>query len=454
HKDRRSDALLKLLAGMLGIGLDTLKRRDAQRRRRRVLWLTTGSFIGMCVAFMLASAAWVARNEAVAERKRAETEAETARQTTRFLVDLFRISDPTEAQGNSITAREILDRGASRVDLELADQPAIQATLMDTMGTVYTSLGLYRSAIPLMASRCPQCKIFIELQLLHLPLLMRFALLIITYTSPQQTQRLINKLNNGNFDFYIHVDKKHDINTHKDLFNIPNVYFIKNRVDIKWAGYTTQRAAFNGVKEIRASGKEYAFINLLSGQDYPIRSAEYIEAFLKANVGKQLIKCNHFETEWKEAISRIDRYHLPDVTVKGKYFVERVLNTFVKRPAPPVKLDFYGSNATFWTLSPECIYYIVDYVESNKKLLRFFQLSWGSDEFVVQTIIMNSTWRNEVVNENYRYVDWSGGGSRPKFLTVNDFDRIMASGAIFARKFNIEKDEQILDMIDNANLNS
>ena len=77
---------------------------------------------------------------------RAEAEAETARQTTRFMVDLFKVSDPSEALGNTITAREILDKGAKRIDKELADQPAIQATLMDTMGTVYTSLGLYESA--------------------------------------------------------------------------------------------------------------------------------------------------------------------------------------------------------------------------------------------------------------------------------------------------------------------
>jgi len=78
-----------------------------------------------------------------------EAEAETARQTTQFMVDLFKVSDPSESLGNTITAREILDKGAGRIETELSTQPAIQATLMDTMGTVYTSLGLYDSALPL-----------------------------------------------------------------------------------------------------------------------------------------------------------------------------------------------------------------------------------------------------------------------------------------------------------------
>ena len=149
HKDGRQDALLKLIAGMLDVGFDDLKQREVHRRQRRLMALVTASIAGMTITSGLAVAAWLARNEAERERARAESEAETAKQTTRFMVDLFKVSDPSEALGNKITAREILDKGAARIDAELAAQPAIQATLMDTMGTVYTSLGLYSSAIPL-----------------------------------------------------------------------------------------------------------------------------------------------------------------------------------------------------------------------------------------------------------------------------------------------------------------
>ena len=149
-KDSKLDGKLKLIAGMLGVGLDELKQREAHRRHRRMMWLVSASVTGMGITSALAGAAWLARNEAERQRVRAEAEAETARQTTRFMVDLFKVSDPSEALGNTITAREILDKGARRIDSELADQPAIQATLMDTMGTVYTSLGLYDPAARLM----------------------------------------------------------------------------------------------------------------------------------------------------------------------------------------------------------------------------------------------------------------------------------------------------------------
>ncbi len=155
-KDSRDDAKLKLIAGLLGVSLDEIKQREAQRRHRRMMLVVGASLAGMAVTSTLAGAAWLARNEAERQRVRAEAEAETARQTTRFLVDLFKVSDPSEALGNTITAREILDRGARRIETELAGQPAIQATLMDTMGTVYTSLGLYDPAARLVREAADQ----------------------------------------------------------------------------------------------------------------------------------------------------------------------------------------------------------------------------------------------------------------------------------------------------------
>jgi tetratricopeptide (TPR) repeat protein len=149
--DGKPNARLKLISGMLGVGFDALKQREASRRHKRMLIFSTASLVGMAITSGLAVTAYLARLEAEEQRNRAQIEAETARQTTDFMVGLFSVSDPSESLGNSITAREILDKGAMRIDEELADQPEIQATLMDTMGTVYTSLGLYDAAIPLVA---------------------------------------------------------------------------------------------------------------------------------------------------------------------------------------------------------------------------------------------------------------------------------------------------------------
>lgn len=145
-KDGKANARVKLLAGIMGLGFDDLRQRELQRRNQRLAIISGSAVVGMVVAIALATTAVIARNEAERQRVRAEAEAETARQTTSFLVSLFEVSDPSEARGETITAREILTAGAQRIDTELAAQPEIQARLMDTIGSVFSSLGLYQDA--------------------------------------------------------------------------------------------------------------------------------------------------------------------------------------------------------------------------------------------------------------------------------------------------------------------
>jgi len=84
------------------------------------------------------------------ERDRANQEAETAKQVSDFLEGLFRVPDPSEARGNEVTAREILDVGAAKIETELKGQEAVQARLMLTMGGVYQGLDLPKAAEPLL----------------------------------------------------------------------------------------------------------------------------------------------------------------------------------------------------------------------------------------------------------------------------------------------------------------
>ena len=70
-----------------------------------------------------------AEAQARAEADRANREASTANRVTQFLVDLFTVTDPRNARGDTVTAREVLDRGAEKVRAELASEPIVQARL-------------------------------------------------------------------------------------------------------------------------------------------------------------------------------------------------------------------------------------------------------------------------------------------------------------------------------------
>ena len=89
------------------------------------------------------------RDQAQTQRVRAESERERAEAVSEFLVNSFRLADPAQARGDTITAREILDHGAERISRELRNQPSLRATLLDTIGSVYLGLGLPQKAQPL-----------------------------------------------------------------------------------------------------------------------------------------------------------------------------------------------------------------------------------------------------------------------------------------------------------------
>ncbi len=93
-----------------------------------------------------AAAATVGLVRATRAEGRAKAEAATARQVSDFLVGLFKVSDPEASRGNAITAREILDSGAAKVETDLVSQPLVQARLMNTIGDVYLELGVYPEA--------------------------------------------------------------------------------------------------------------------------------------------------------------------------------------------------------------------------------------------------------------------------------------------------------------------
>lgn len=85
------------------------------------------------------------------ERKLALQARDEATKVVKFLIDLFEVSDPGEARGNTITAREILSNGANDIEQGLQELPLTRARLMDTIGTVYMKLGLYEDSEPLLS---------------------------------------------------------------------------------------------------------------------------------------------------------------------------------------------------------------------------------------------------------------------------------------------------------------
>ena len=92
----------------------------------------------------------VASIVSIRESVRANREASASKRVTDFMTKMFKVSDPSEARGNTITAREVLDKASKEIDTGLANDPQLQAQMMTVMGAVYENLGLYSQSEPLL----------------------------------------------------------------------------------------------------------------------------------------------------------------------------------------------------------------------------------------------------------------------------------------------------------------
>ncbi len=144
--DGKRLARFKILAGLAGVKLDDLVQREAQRRARRLLMVTTASLIGMVFAGGLAFYANARRIEANNQREIAVREAAASRAASDYLIGTFKLSNPATENPRTVTALTILGRSAERARVELANQPAIQARLLSTLGAAYNNLGLFGEA--------------------------------------------------------------------------------------------------------------------------------------------------------------------------------------------------------------------------------------------------------------------------------------------------------------------
>ena len=110
------------------------------RRNRASLAVVTSIFI-LLITFAVAQSVQLRR--ITRERDRAD-------RITDFMTNMFEVSDPSEARGNTVTAREILDKSSKDIDTGLAQDPELKAQMLSVMATVYQGLGLDSRAEPLL----------------------------------------------------------------------------------------------------------------------------------------------------------------------------------------------------------------------------------------------------------------------------------------------------------------
>lgn len=283
---------------------------------------------------------------------------------------------------------------------------------------------------------------------------MKIVHLINAHKNLPQLERLVARLSHDNAVFFIHLDRKV---ADAEVAGVTaataryNVHFVTERVAVGWGGFSQVEAILNGLREVLQSGIEFDYLNFLSGQDYPLQCNDSLLQFLEESRGSEFMEyCELSRYGFGTELYRYEKYHLTEkilVSCTLRRWIERFLNRALPVRTAPLGYQVYAGSS-WWTITAHCARYIRDFLERNSEYARFFATTRSADEMFFQTIVMNSPFREQVLNRNLHYLDWSEHGRSPKSLTGEDFLPMLASGRFFARKFDMETDATVLDMLD------
>jgi Core-2/I-Branching enzyme len=279
---------------------------------------------------------------------------------------------------------------------------------------------------------------------------MKVAHILLVHKNPQQIIRLVKRLAHPDVDCWIHIDKKFDTDNFRNVLSKENVFFIENNIKVDWGCYNTLEAMLLSIRNVLSTNKDYDYINFLSGQDYVLYPPVTFLKYLKANKGKEFIGIQPYKAT-NQNIIRIEKYHLNGYSFAGKDFVQRVINKILPNRKFPYHFEI-RKGPQWFTISREAAKYALDFTEKNTKFVRYFKLVDTPDEFFFQTILYNSDFRLNIFDVVFHYTDWSQNKRNPKLLTLEDKDNILSSPYFFARKFDMEIDSDILDMLDKERL--
>ena len=288
----------------------------------------------------------------------------------------------------------------------------------------------------------------------------KIAVLMLCHVLPEQINDFINRLNREAFEFFLHVDKKSDIQPliHKK----ETVHFVPDdrRVDVRWGTYSVVQATLELLSFAMQTGS-YDYFWLCSGQDFPIKSTKDIEEFFEDK------ECN-FITFSSSANNPVNGYRNTrfdkrceigyPLWIIGKSLWQRVLKriycivtggtgyTFKAfRRVPPLGLRlFFGSQ--WWCLNRETIKWVLDFIKDHIEFCDFFTNTLCPDESFFQSIVMSSPYAT-AIEPNLVYIDWSAGKNSPKILTVSDYERVKSSGKLIARKIDSNREPDFYHML-------
>lgn len=283
----------------------------------------------------------------------------------------------------------------------------------------------------------------------------KHAYLIMAHNQFELLKILIKSLDFYKNDIFLHIDEKAGTIDYEQFYKCvkeSKLYILNKRLNVMWGTYSQIKCEMLLLEY--AFKNDYKYYHLISGVDMPLKKQKEIYAFFEENYGKEFI---HFEKEIidKDAYWRMAKFHI--FTGKNQNFLKKIINKFfikfqigvdrVKKNNLKIQK---GSN--WFSITDKLARYIIE----NKKFIeKNFKYTRCTDEMFIQTIVQNSTFLKNITEnnfcdnyENIMYcIDWKRGN--PYEFKTEDFELLVNSNMLFARKFNWNKDKEIIEKLYN-----
>lgn len=268
----------------------------------------------------------------------------------------------------------------------------------------------------------------------------KHAYLIMCHNNFGHLCKLLLELDDERNDIYIHVDRKVNncpYDKIKSYVKKSKLYFTE-RIHSWWGGYSLVQVELALLGEATKSYHNY--YHLISGVDYPLKSQEYIHNFFKEHQGNEFIGFD----------LKIPKENILD-RVKY-YYIEKLLGYSRGKVDSP---EFIIQQVLIWIQKKICINRIKNFSDEIYKGTQWFSIThnlaefllqkqeeikilckYGAcvDEVFIQTFAMASPYRENIIKDDLRYIDWKRG--QPYTFTSDDFQELKLSEKLFARKFD------------------
>lgn len=298
---------------------------------------------------------------------------------------------------------------------------------------------------------------------------MNIAIMIAAHADPVQLKRLVDSLRGIGADFYIHIDKKKEIEPFVNALKDTDVNFISKRVCTNWGGESQCEYQRNLMEAVLNSAKRYDRVFFLSGMDYPLWSNERIVDYLESNPHRELIMgmnlsdCN----EPRKMQTRVRQFHYRDLPI-GNLTMRRFLYAGIREVLDSLHIRknnyiqignrkckvYCGSS--WWCLTGECLQYVYDTICNQKEYWDYFKTCLAPDEMLIQTIVFNSKYASNAIlyEGNYpglvgltplHYIEYD---KEIHTYTDKDFEKLINSGKMFVRKLQTGVSDGLIRLID------